>query len=505
MRMLPLVLLIALVAGVGSADEPKPPVPKFKLGWDTTFVDGPLDKDGYIDYEAALNERLKGKITPETNAVVLLLQCLGPKPEGTSLHKDFYKALGIEPPPEKGEYFVGTDRHFRKGPERTLPDGFSDLEDRLRKTPWKPADSPGIAEWLKLNEKSLATASEASLRKDYFHPMMSRKPDDSKGLLIGSLIPVVQKCREIAFALSIRAMLKLGDGKIDDAFADVLSIHRLGRLVSRGATLIDFLVGVALQAIAHSAETAIFEHGRPTAKQALAYQAELRKLAPLANIADSLESYQRFVLLDSIQAMPRDGFDDVPGTGDFTPEEIALALDIELMLRLGNSWFDKFVAALRKPTRAERSGAKDLTNEIDKLIGQRRDKDIKKLRKGEPEPLRAAVSERVGLIYLGFLLPAMERISDAADRAEQIHRNGLLAAGLAAHFADFKKYPDSLAALAPKYIPKVPEDVFSAKAMIYKKTDTGYLLYSVGVNGKDDGGKLLTDVPRGDDIGVRMP
>jgi len=60
--------------------------------------------------------------------------------------------------------------------------------------------------------------------------------------------------------------------------------------------------------------------------------------------------------------------------------------------------------------------------------------------------------------------------------------------------------------LVPKYLPKLlPDDVFSEKALIYKKTASGYLFYSVGVNLKDDGGQLLTDDPRGDDVGVRMP
>ncbi len=502
-------LLAALAAGVvfGAPDEPKKLVPKFKLGKDTTFVDGPLDKDGYIDYEAALNERLKGKITPETNAVVLLMKCLGPKPEGTALRADFFKLLGIAAPPEKGDYLVG-ESYFRDTPDKLLPKGFSALEDRLRLRPWKPADAPKHAEWLKLNAKPLAMALEASKRKEYFHPVMARKPDGSKNQLLAFSMATVQKCREIAWALSIRAMLKLGDGQIDGAFADILAIHRLGRLVSRGASLLDFLVGVALQSLAHSGELAIFEHGRPTAEQSLAYRKELAKLAPLANIADAIGQYERFTFLDTIQSMPRDGFDEIPGEKDFkglTPEEFAKVLDYESMMRLGNLWIDKFVKVLRKPSRAERSAAKELGDDLDKLIGQRRDTDIKKLLKGDTEKLRSAVSERVGLVYLGLLLPAMQRISDSADRAEQIHRNGLLAAGLAAHFADHKKYPDKLADLVPKYIAEVPGDVFNEKPLVYKKSDTGYLFYSVGINGKDDGGKFYSDEPRGDDLGVRMP
>ena len=57
----------------------------------------------------------------------------------------------------------------------------------------------------------------------------------------------------------------------------------------------------------------------------------------------------------------------------------------------------------------------------------------------------------------------------------------------------------------PKYLATVPRDAFNEKPLAYRKTDTGYLFYSVGVNGVDNGGQLLTDVPLGDDVGVRMP
>ena len=43
------------------------------------------------------------------------------------------------------------------------------------------------------------------------------------------------------------------------------------------------------------------------------------------------------------------------------------------------------------------------------------------------------------------------------------------------------------------------------KPLIYKPEANGYLLYSVGANGKDDGGRSFGDDPPGDDLVVRMP
>ena len=69
----------------------EPPRPKFRLGKETTYVTGPLDREGYIDYEAAINERLRQGIKPETNGNVLLWQAWGPRPQGRRLPERFYQ------------------------------------------------------------------------------------------------------------------------------------------------------------------------------------------------------------------------------------------------------------------------------------------------------------------------------------------------------------------------------------------------------------------------------
>jgi hypothetical protein len=224
------------------------------------------------------------------------------------------------------------------------------------------------------------------------------------------------------------------------------------------------------------------------------------KLAPMAKFADTVNQFERFVYLDSMQSIRREGLDES------SPDQVAQVLDFELIFRYGNTNFDKIVAFLKLPTRSERLGMKMIGAEIERELPVRKSKKVQKqLLRGDTKKVRAAVSEEIGMVYIGLMCSSIERLADAADRSEQIQRSGVITAGLAAHFADTKKYPESLADLVPKYLAKVPFDVFNEKPLAYRKTDTGYLFYSVGVNGIDDGGKLLTDKPRGDDIGVRMP
>src|SRR5262245_25009225 len=111
----------------------------------------------------------------------------------------------------------------------------------------------------------------------------------------------------------------------------------------------------------------------------------------------------------------------------------------------------------------------------------------------------------LGNVMMGLLATAVTKVQASVDRREQVYRNLQIAFALAAYQRDNTRYPDSLDALTPKYLAKIPNDLFTDKPLIYRKTDSGYSLYSFGPDGKDDEGRGNDDDPKGDDIGVRMP
>ena len=126
--------ILALVAGTYAM---LPGSSTFTVGTETTYVTGPLDKRGYVDYVTALNERLSKGITPENNANILIWQALGPHPEGGTMPPEYFQWLGIESPPERGTYLVSW-KDFLK--ERVEDGGSSEREaysDRmLRAAAW---------------------------------------------------------------------------------------------------------------------------------------------------------------------------------------------------------------------------------------------------------------------------------------------------------------------------------------------------------------------------------
>lgn len=341
-------------------------------------------------------------------------------------------------------------------------------------------------------------------------------------MLLTVLLPTDQAHREGARALVARAMRRLADGQTDDAWHDALACHRLSRLMGQGATLIDMLVALNVDGIACAADQAIVAHGSLTACQARAMHDEFQRLPPLPRAADVIDLGERYSFLDSVQAMAAlgpgalsrvaggDG-EGASALGEFFSGVGARAIDWDLILRMGNSWYDRLVAAQRRSTWGERSAAMEqFEGELRELNTAAR--DLWSLLPKLVLNRRGTVSEQIGQILVSLILPAHGVAVEAEERAaantELVKLDFLLAAYRAEHGA----YPSELSALVPEYTAEIPRDRFTDQPLIYKHQEGGYLLYSVGVNGKDDGGLSYQDRAQSaeanadcDDLVIRIP
>jgi len=503
------VIAIPLLLFVAGADD-KPPTPKLPLGKDTTYFIGPFDKYGYIDYEAALNAELSKGITPEKNANVLIVQALGPAPEGgDGMLPVYYKWLEMPMPPKEGEYFVGQDKFLNAHLGLTMAqrETFYKVQGRATQRPWEAKDCPPLAEWLKLNEKPMAIVLEAVKRPQYFNPLFSRRQEGESSNLIGCLLPTVQKCRDLATAFTARAMLRLKEGKFDDAWQDIIACHRLGRLVSRGVTMIEALVSIAICQIASNATLTYLEHADLTSKQVLERLKDIQALPPMAKVADKIDTGERMMGLDVVQMVRRGGGQELGLIFETPSEDELKALKIAdwaSVMQTMNKWYDRVAVVLRMTDRAAREKELDkFEEEFASLKSEFADQEkLKKILKEKDAD--KVIGKALGNSLVRLLMSAFRRVQQAHDRIEQVSKNLEVAFALAAYRKDNDRYPAKLADLAPKYLKAIPTDLFAGKPLIYKPNAQGYLFYSVGVNGKDDGGRSSDDPP-GDDLGVTMP
>jgi hypothetical protein len=309
-------------------------------------------------------------------------------------------------------------------------------------------------------------------------------------------------------------MLHLGEGRLDEAWQDLLACHRLARLIGRGGTLIESLVGVAIEAIACNSTLAYLADPRVTPKQLRACLRDIQALPARSVMADKIDLAERFMYLDAVRLVSRGGLELMEALAGGPPvkaldakTKAALAkIDWDPALRAGNRWFDRMAESMRHKTRAEREKALDeLDDDIKALkAGAAAPENLLKVLQAGGEPDKET-GKAIGDVLIVMLVPAVRKVQSADDRAEQINRNLQVAIALALYQREHKAYPQTLKALAPKYLAAIPDDIFSGKAMNYRPAEKGYLLYSVGANGKDEEGRWYDDQPSGDDPRVRMP
>ncbi len=497
------------------AEKPKAavPPPKITISKETTWATEPLRADGTVEYLEAVNRLFSKGVTPENNACVLLYQAMGPSPEGRRQPDAFFRRMGIEPLPEEGLYFQYLGQWVREQPGAAKDvNAVNDMQTKSGERPWTKAEFPLIAEWLKQNEIPLRTIELATERPKYFSPLVGTDAEPD-GALIAVLLPGVQKSRELARALASRAMWELAEGSQVDAWRDLMTMHRLGRLVGQGPTLIEYLVGVAIESIAIRGELRFLSETKPSAKMLAMYRKQLDRLPPRASVADKLDHCERVMFLDCALRMARGQMrlqeiaNEAEGGDSSLIEKLAegaimQTVDWDVALKSANKWYDRLAVTLRKPDYRERTAeVKQFNEDLKKLVEKTRGPGVLlALLGGKP-----AITQTMSDVLISLLLPAVQQVGVAEGRAIQRMRNLDIAFALEVYRANRGSYPDSFEPLAPKYIAEIPNDLFTGQTLKYAKTAEGYRFYSVGDNEQDEEGRSFDDTPRGDDLVVRMP
>jgi hypothetical protein len=118
--------------------------------------------------------------------------------------------------------------------------------------------------------------------------------------------------------------------------------------------------------------------------------------------------------------------------------------------------------------------------------------------------MSAAIMQRPVGLLTAYLAPALSRCAEVAATADA--RRDTARAGLAAarYRAAHAKLPDKPEDLLGESLPVWPSDPFDGKPLKWKRTDKELVIYSIGPDGKDDGGTPFDDRTRTGDIVFRV-
>jgi len=253
---------------------------------------------------------------------------------------------------------------------------------------------------------------------------------------------------------------------------------------------------------------------------------DFNRLPPMPEIVDKIDAAERFMLLDQISVTARDvpvspatvaktlAFMEKTG-GDIRERALwkllleaagDTAIDWDIPLRMGNARYDQWVNVMRKPAGVKR---REMARVIDKnaaaMLKTATDKAVSE--QSLPDDARDVRSRRLGVAFMAAFSTELTTLLCIDDRATMRLELTKVAFALAAYRTDHGSYPAKLADLTPTYVSVVPKDIFNDAELHYRPENDGYLLYSVGINGKDDGGKSYGDRKKNedwDDLAVRM-
>ena len=105
-------------------------------------------------------------------------------------------------------------------------------------------------------------------------------------------------------------------------------------------------------------------------------------------------------------------------------------------------------------------------------------------------------------VLLHVMMPALSRCTTIDIRAIAQLRTAQAGLAIERYRLAAGKLPDTLAELMPTYLDTVPKDPFDGKELRYKKLDTGFVVYSIGEDGSDDGGKEKPRKRSGSDVPI---
>ena len=444
--------------------------PKLEIGPETTYVTGPFTADGRIDYSAAMHERLSDGVHPDANAAVLIDRAFGPGAIPAELRGRYFDWMGVDPLPEQGNYVITQTEWIRQQTSHLpnsgeLRDAMDNEFQQAQRRPWTADEFPVVNEWLQRNAGAIELIEQSSHKPVYYSPLVT-----STSLLEAS--STNQNLREAARLLLGAAMFRLGQNNVEEAWNAILACHRLASLVGHHAPdMMTYFIASAMEAVASAGDAALMSSNL-TAEQARKCLKELSQIEPIGSVALTMEFGQRLQSLDAVlHQMSQVG-----------------KVDLNVLLRRVNQMFDQSVATFGHESFAvRRQEVTRVDTELDQRIAL--NKQPLRIAGSMLFNSRAAISDIIADALLRILTPACTEADASQVRAQTRRDLSRLGYALVAYRAVHTKYPATLNALAPDYLSTLPVDRFVNQPLIYVPQEHGFLIYSIGANGKDDGGK----------------
>ncbi len=271
--------------------------------------------------------------------------------------------------------------------------------------------------------------------------------------------------RELARLMNAAAIQEAQDGQTEQAIADVGVIYYLGEHIASDPVLVPLLVSVAINNMGHDALAQVFEYSKLTAAQQIAVEAIFPRLDQEENYARAMRGertciHSTFQELIASQTTMLEVSKLIGGSEDAADNVYMSVLFLMStrfgrilwcpMIKLDEVWFLRSNPANTQPL--------SLTSVPDYAI------------------------------FTKLFLQSYQNAHAGVERANDLENIARIALALNVWKNTHKTYPKYLSAFKTFQMPSL-QNALNRKTIGYKTEGNQFLLYSFGVNRRDDGGK----------------
>jgi hypothetical protein len=321
---------------------------------------------------------------------------------------------------------------------------------------------------------ALEELRQASLRPHARIPLNYENGFDAAS----ELLPWLANMKRCAQFLHLRSLAELQVGQGEPALADIKLLFRVSDCVREQPFLISHLVRIAMTAISLQPIYEGLAQHRWSEAQLMELEQLLAQQNYLADFGFALRG-EKITAIETFekQRLTREQKYDEESHGTnkivtisfrFMPSAYFYRNELEFA-QLHQEFIEPLV---------------DLTNRIVAPAALRRTQAAVEARLKHCFPLYKAQ----GLMVIPAISACVMKIAKIQAQVDLARMACALERFRLAH----GNYPDTLDALAPQFIAPLPHDVINGQPLHYRRTDDGrFVLYSVGWDEKDDGGKIF--------------
>ncbi|GHT42052.1 hypothetical protein FACS189443_4610 [Planctomycetales bacterium] len=471
-------------------------IPPFFISRQTTYLTEPRAKNYYgIDYLTAIEQRIAPNVPPEDNGFRFLLEKFGrPLLDGRVITDDHWndicEKLNLPAEIEPSVKYAGWYEFMKKLPEEERKIVEKKFCEDIS-PPFSDEQLPIVKRWLDENNPAIELFAEAARKPAFYTPLVGDPT------IILALDYSNDVFRKITRALSDRIYYKLARSDSTGAWEDAwLQFHLYETHRSTVWNFLTLYFNAVLRSAAFRSAESVLLYGNWKDDELRQKSREIEPFLthdPKPEIKAALLG-ERFAHLDLMQRP----FESL-NKDEKSPFELFMF---------------KHAVQLTRPDPA----LKNINRFFDQIDENHLEDTIKRLKLREESKPTGAASlvmlwgwyGQLKCFYVGFAeMILYVKDSDCERLSFHIHRRETESSLTRLLFAlelyrrnHENKYPESLDELRNGYLDTIPLDPFSKQPFRYSlDTDRrGYLIYSVGSNGIDEGGRNNNDTPKGDDI-----